>query len=399
MFFEGISPKSEKCCGCGGCSQICPQSAIIMDRDKEGFIMPRVNPQSCVECGACERVCPIINSDKVISEVTGVCYGAINKDYAELMNSSSGGIFSVIANHILDKGGLVYGAAFDDKMQLTHICVDEKENLYKLRGSKYLQSDIKNVFKRIHDDLRNGKWVYFTGTGCQVAGLRCFLKKDYDNLICSDILCHGTPNQQVFDYVIKTLENNYRGKVVNYLFRDKKINGWSCSSSCVIERKSKIKYIGFDSLMEAYFKAFIKGIMNREVCYECPFAKSFRSGDITLADYWGAEKYIPQKNFRAGISAIIINTKKGENLLSKINSKLVIYPANINDIAVINQTLVAPTPRPELRNSFFEKFREDPQGFLLSFNGNLRKARLVYHIKKVIKTNPVLLKLLRLIRK
>lgn len=400
MFFNGLSPKKDKCCGCGGCSQICPKNAITMSTDDDGFIMPTVNTDLCIECGLCEKVCPIINGEKVVSREEPTCYGAINKNRSELMSSSSGGIFSVIAEYVLNKGGIIYGAAFDDNMQLSHIGIDRKEDLFKLRGSKYLQSNIKDVFIQIRNNLKEGRLVYFTGTGCQVAGLKCFLRKDFDNLICSDILCHGTPNQQVFDEVIKSLEHKYKGKVVGYDFRDKKINGWSCSSSSSsIERNGKVKYIGFDPIMQCYFNAFIKGADYRDVCYKCPFAQDRRSGDITLADFWGAENYLPLKDKRAGISAILVNTEKGKALLNEIKEDITLYDAKLDDIKVINKTLIAPTPKPKIRDSFFDKFKENPLSFLLSFNGNLKKAQILFQIKKTIKTNPILYKLLRLIRK
>lgn len=388
MFFEGIRPKEEKCCGCLGCVETCPHSALKESITKDGFIIPEVDPNSCIECGACEKVCPMRHADKVINTDKSIAYAAINKNIPELLKSSSGGIFSVIADYVLSQNGIVYGASFDDKMQLTHIAVDSTADLEKLRGSKYLQSK-SNLYKDIRKQLKNGKLVYYCGTGCQVAALKLFLVKDYHNLITSDILCHGTPPQKVFDFVIKTLEKKYKGKVVQYQFRDKSVWGWSCSSSSSsIKKNNKTIYIGLDSFQDAYFNAFIMGVMNRESCYVCPYAQGKRCGDITLADFWGVEKYIPIQNKRAGVSAIFVNNKKGEDLIKTLEGAITLYPAKFDDIAIVNQTLVKPTERPKERNLFFEKFHTNPFMTINEYKEKQNiKRRMVYLLRKNKITN------------
>lgn len=390
MFFNGKSPQPENCCGCSACQEICGHGAIKMTTDIDGFIMPEVIEDKCVECGLCEKVCPIRHPQKALAENEGESYAAVNDNKKELLSSSSGGIFSAIANYVLERNGLVYGAAFDDRMQLHHISIDSKGALFRLRGSKYLQSSIGTVYKEIRKELRNGRLVYFTGTGCQVAGLKCFLMKDYENLICSDILCHGTPNQKIFDSVITQLEKKYDGTVIDYKFRDKNIFGWGCSNStCRIKTKNGLKKINFDSIMTSYYNAFISGCMNREVCYKCPFACERRCGDISLGDFWGVQNYITIRNRRDGVSAILINTPRGKRILNEISNELNLIPARLKDIAVINETLHHPTPRPDYRNTFFNDFKANPAETIMSFQGNIEKARKIYQIKRVAQSNPL----------
>lgn len=395
MFFNGIRPDAEKCCGCEGCKSICPKSAIKITESIDGFILPEVNPELCIECGLCEKVCPMYHAGIAISSTAGEAYAAVNKNDAELSQSSSGGIFSLVADYVLDEGGFVAGASFDRSLTLHHVVTEDRNDISNLRGSKYLQSRIGDTFTTIKRILNTGKLVYFVGTGCQVAGLKLFLRKDYENLITSDILCHGVPPQSVFDAVIKAVEAKYNGKVEKYSFRDKLVWGWSCSSSSHINIESKLKYLGNEPIQRAYFNAFIKADNYRESCYVCPYAQSNRSGDITLGDFWGVEKYLPIKDIRKGVSAILVNTPKGQQLLDRIKGKLNLYRASISDIEHINRTLVEPTPRPVARDQFFKKFHENPEKTLMGYYKPNRKYNLVYALKR----NPVTAKTIILVKK
>lgn len=395
MFFNGIRPDAEKCCGCEGCKSICPKSAIKITESIDGFILPEVNPELCIECGLCEKVCPMYHAGIAISSTAGEAYAAVNKNDAELSQSSSGGIFSLVADYVLDEGGFVAGASFDRSLTLHHVVTEDKNDISNLRGSKYLQSRIGDTFTTIKRILNTGKLVYFVGTGCQVAGLKLFLRKDYENLITSDILCHGVPPQSVFNAVIKAVETKYNGKIEKYSFRDKSVWGWSCSSSSHINIESKLKYLGNEPIQKAYFNAFIKADNYRESCYVCPYAQSNRSGDITLGDFWGVEKYLPIKDIRKGVSAILVNTPKGQQLLDRIKGKLNLYRASISDIEHINRTLVEPTPRPVAREQFFKKFHENPEKTLMGYYKPNRKYNLVYALKR----NPVTAKTIILVKK
>lgn len=399
MFFNGFKPSPKKCCGCTACKEVCPKNAISWIVDDCGFSFPEVNSDKCIECGLCEKVCPMVHADKILPNTEGESFAAVNKDTPELKASSSGGIFSVIARYVLDNGGVVYGAAFDEKMQLSHIEIERPDYLSRLQGSKYLQSQNGNVYSDIKRHLNEGRQVYYVGTGCQVAGLKLFLRKEYSNLITSDILCHGVPPQKVFDAVIDYLQKHYNGKVIRYLFRDKSVWGWSCSSSCIIKKESNLRYVGFDPVQNGYFNAFIKAENYRESCYVCPYARRQRSGDITLADFWGVEKYINIPNIRSGVSAIMVNTDKGQGILSHIKKEINLYNANLDDIKVINKTLIAPTPRPTERDVFFKSFQSNPIEFLKSFSTLGLKKHFVYLLKRNPVTSRIIAELKQLIKR
>ena len=386
MFFDGLRPAEEKCCGCTACKQICPKAAISWTQNNEGFSLPEVDLSKCIECGLCEKVCPMVHSEKTLPSFPGDAFGAVNKNPIQLKASSSGGIFSLIAEYLFNNNGIVYGASFDENMQLRHIGIRRAEELYLLQGSKYLQSQNNDVYSEIRTELNKGTLVYYVGTGCQVAGLRLFLRKDYPNLLTSDILCHGTPSQKVFDGVIEYLESKYKGKVVAYKFRDKSVWGWSCnSSSSRVKKGNKVTYIGFDEIQDGYFNAFIQAENYREACYVCPFAKDRRAGDITLGDFWGVEKYYSVPDISKGVSAIMVNSEKGEMVLSEIRQKVQLYPCQLSEISEINRTLIRPTLRPEGRNTFFEKFQKNPTATLQSYSRLTSKKHLVYMLKK----NPI----------
>lgn len=388
MFFgNNITPNKQECCGCSACEQICTYRALKIIPDNEGFLYPVLDPQKCTDCNLCEKVCPMLHGDDVKSEPSDA-YAAVNKDINQLLGSSSGGIFSVIATHILELGGIVYGASFDDTMQLQHIGISQIDDLEQLRGSKYLQSNNKNVYSEIKESLKKGKWIYYTGTGCQVAGLKCFLRKKYPTLLTSDLICHGTPSQIIFDAMIAEVEKKYNGKIIKFKFRDKKINGWSCSSSsCYIKNKNKIKYLGFDPIMKAYFNAFIAGDMNREACYNCPFTTVNRAGDITLADYWGISKYHTIENKQNGISAILINTKQGEQIIHSLENQIKLVPTKIDWIADENHNLTSKTRRPAKRNTFYTLLQKSPSKLLQSYKKDVFMSYIRFNIKKICRKN------------
>jgi len=387
MFFGGISPDAHKCCGCSACQQICPKKAISWKVDACGFYYPEVDMSECIECGLCEKVCPMLHSDDALQGVPMESYAAVCKDRDELMHSSSGGMFFAIADYVLRSGGVVFGAAFTDDFKLHHIGISRIEDLPKIQKSKYLQSHNESVYTEIRDLLKKDVTVYYAGTGCQVAGLKLFLRKPYDNLITTDILCHGVPPQAVFDVVVLNLERHYGGKLIRYDFRDKSVWGWSCSSSSSIDRGGKSIYVGNDKLQDGYFNAFIKGVNYRESCYVCPFACGRRAGDLTLGDFWGVENYIPVPDIRSGVSALLVNTEQGKKLLEHLRNSITLYPAKTADIEVINKTLSRPTSRPPERDEFFSKFHSDPLDTLMSYSESNWKRDLVYMLKRNKLTN------------
>lgn len=389
--------KSE-CCGCRSCEQVCSTNAISLFLDQEGFSYPEINQDLCVNCGLCEKVCPISNVIANKYEKQTV-YAAWNKNEDILKLSSSGGVFSVIAEEVLSNMGVVYGAAFDKNMILSQHRVDNCDDLKILRGSKYLQSDTKDSFMQVKNDLNKGIYVYYTGTPCQIAGLKLFLNKDYDNLITSDLICHGVPSQKIFSTCIRNLEKKRKGKVIDYLFRDKKIAGWSCSSSSYINKAGKIKYVKYDYNMEAYFNCFLYGHISRICCYSCPFARVERVGDITLADYWGIKKHHPEVNTKNGISLVLLNSPKGEATWNKCKSQVNFICSEIEYAFEKNYNLEHPTNFVEARNYSYQLAFADYNVFMKHY---LHKHRIlhkqIFYIKSYIRKSTWLYNKSKLIR-
>lgn len=392
------------CLECRACEQICSKYAISMQENAEGFSYPKIDMDKCVDCGLCVKVCPAIHADDIKSKSCDV-YAAQLKDKIILKKSSSGGVFSLIAEHIIGSGGIVFGAAWDEHLQLRHIGVDTIGDLQKLRGSKYVHSDIGNTFVQARDNLKTGRLVYFTGTPCQIAGLKLFLRKDYTNLITSDLVCHGTPSQKLFNLFVKGMEKDRNVRLIDYQFRDKKVFGWSCSSSSFsINRKTgKKKYHFYDRNMVGYFQAFIKGNITREDCYKCPFACPERVSDITLADYWDISDHHPEfPNRREGVSLILINSTKGRNLLHLLEKNVNLCKSTLTSaLKTSNHNLKAPTPRPSERDKAYAEAFSDFESFRDKYAAMARPEdyyRKVYRNKR-IKSLPFIRTLLKIIGK
>ena len=221
MYFKTLD-KAE-CCGCTACFAACPKRCITMRSDEEGFLYPEIDKEACIECGLCERVCPFDRPTYANTSAPQV-YASYVKDENQQVQSSSGGLFYAVSRWVIGQGGIVYGAAFDELFRLRHTGAETLEELRPLRGSKYLQSDLRDTFREIRAHLKAGRWVYFTGTGCQVAGLKAFLQREHATLVTSDLVCHGTPSQQLFDWHLDYLRQKEKGEITFYSFRD--IGGW-----------------------------------------------------------------------------------------------------------------------------------------------------------------------------
>ncbi|MCR5569133.1 MAG: Coenzyme F420 hydrogenase/dehydrogenase, beta subunit C-terminal domain [Paludibacteraceae bacterium] len=383
------------CIECRACVQVCAKTAISMIPNEEGFSYPSVDTNACSDCGLCTTVCPILHAEE-LKFPTGSIYAAQSKDERTLLKSSSGGIFSCIAECVLKKNGIVYGAAWDESLQLRHIGVDSSEGLDKLRGSKYVHSEIGDTYKEIRRALSSGRWVYFVGTPCQVAGLKSFLRKNYDTLLTSDLICHGTPSQMLFNKFVSQMEKERGQKVIDYKFRDKKIMGWTCASSSSFckDIRGNVHYLYYDRNMRAYFRAFLNGHITRYDCYECKFACPTRVGDITLADYWGIQQQHPEfPQIRKGVSLLIVNSHQGENILNEIKKDLVLLESSMDKVRqTTNHNLYAPTPKPEGRKDSYKLAKKDFIAFRdLYLKGDKPEGyfRKIY-IKKRIKQLPLL---------
>lgn len=303
----------KECYGCAACKQICPKQCIIMEEDSEGFLYPKVDQNSCVHCGMCERVCPTIQMNiqcRLQKNIIQAYIAYINNDAIRLQ-SSSGGVFTVLAEQIIDEGGVVFGAAFDAEFMVHHICVTNLNDLCKLRGSKYLQSRMENAYAETKKYLSSGRKVLFSGTACQLAGLKWYLGKEYENLLTVDVLCHGVPSPKLWHKYLKEQEREHGAKTSAISFRNKD-TGWK-TYSVQIEFDDHTKYEQLAS-KDAYMRLFLSDICLRPSCHNCRFKEFPRVSDITLGDCWGVENHSPEMNDNKGVSVIIINTDKGQKL-------------------------------------------------------------------------------------
>lgn len=329
-----------------------------MNPDEEGFLYPEIDKEVCINCGLCERVCPVEHPD-YNNNARPSTYAAMLKDVDQRKRSSSGGLFYAIACWILQQGGKVYGATMDDSLQVKHIGVDTIEELQLLRGSKYVQSDLQNVFLNIRADLKAGRWCYFVGTPCQVAGLKSFLRKDYDNLLTSDLVCHGVPSQWLFDQHINYLEKKYKGKVSDYQFRNNE--SWGvCEIFNLTNPKGKSKRYIFPSYnLSPFLYSFMYAMTYRHSCYDCKFARIPRQGDITLADYWGVKEFFPEIDSSKGVSLILANTDKGLKIINSISGDLTLFESKQEDGAKYNGNLLNISEKNIVRDTIYEKIKNE----------------------------------------
>lgn len=340
--------EKKSCTGCSSCASICPKGAIKLIQDNEGFMYPEIAQGKCINCGLCKRFCPVLNTKQ--NNSLNRCYVAYNNDSKAKKTSSSGGIFDAIAKKILNENGIVIGAAFNDRMELRHIAIEKTEDLEKLKGSKYLQSELDNIFSYIKEQV-NSRKILFVGTPCQVAGLHAFLKKDYDNLVCIDLFCHGVPSPKLFSKYIKELEEDNKSRIVNYNFRDKK-TGWDTySNTASFEDDKQISELQSNN---SYMRLFLSDIALRESCYNCNFKVGNKYSDITLGDFWGVQKYYPEMYNKNGVSAIIINTEKGKRIFESISNNLKYKKCELEEIEAGNPSLKSSGKYPKNRNKFFQ---------------------------------------------
>ncbi len=299
-----------QCCGCEGCVQVCPTNCISFVVDSEGFQYPKVDVSRCVECEKCESVCPVIHKAKRVKPMA--IYAAKSFDEQIRQESSSGGVFTLLAEQVIAKGGVVFGAKFDSNWGVEHSYTTSKEGLELFRGSKYTQSKIGRSYIDVKEFLNDGKSVMFSGTPCQVAGLKQFLGKDYENLFTIDIICHGVPSPRVWGlYREELLKRNNASHFTHINFRHKG-NGWkNYSLRAEIQTPQSCEEVIVPLRRNAFMRGFLKGTFSRPVCYSCPSKESRSGADITIADFWGIEMVIPKFDDDKGTSMAIINTKRG----------------------------------------------------------------------------------------
>lgn len=390
----------DSCCGCEACTQICPKSCITMQKDFEGFLYPSVDANQCINCGLCEIVCPLKNvkQDKKPQKVLAIK----NKNIQIRTKSSSGGIFYQIAKYIIQKGGIVYGAAFDSDWNVHHISIEEQSEIYKLMGSKYLQSRINNTYKDIKKLLQKNQLVLFTGCPCQVAGLNNYLlNKKYPNLITIDCLCHGVPSPEIWQMYLKDVCSikdkdynknfNYKSKISNINFRDK-TDGWrnyrlTISGNLTSKKDNDNIILSENHKDNIFMKGFLNNLYLRPSCYQCKFKRFQSNSDLTIGDYWGIYRVKPDFNDNNGVSMAFINTHKAASILTMINNDIEFVVTTFED-TLSNNGLNKTTIPHKKRNYFFNKTTEYESNISNLIEKSLRSSiykRLFLKISNLLK--------------
>lgn len=354
------------CTGCSACGQICPQGAIRMNGNEEGFLYPEIDGSLCNDCGFCAGTCPVNRACKAAGQASVSTPGSIehkvyacySKDPDVRSKSSSGGVFTQLALHTLSKNGVVFGAGFDEAFRVTHKSVDNMDGLDDLRRSKYVQSNPASTFREARAYLREGRSVLYCGTPCQIAGLKAFLGKDYDSLLTCDLACHGVPSPKVWGMFLDFLKQKFKSDIRSVSFRDKS-TGWN-NSSMVVGFENGNRYSD-PVKKEIFFIGFGKSIFNRRSCYDCKFRIDTTKADITLADFWGIDRQGGSKNGNQndgyrdnmGVSLIITHTAAGERAMSEISGSIRMEQRDLEEAVRYNPRLVSSITEPVGRRSFF----------------------------------------------
>ncbi len=345
----------EICSGCSACVNTCPVNAINMVSDSEGFEYPIINYTKCIKCGKCTRICPVANKVADTGNIPKV-YSAVNNDENIRKSSSSGGVFSALAENIIADGGVVFGAGFDENNNVVHKMCDSIDGLSELRGSKYVQSKLGSTFIEVKKYLEQGRKVMFVGTSCQIGGLTAFLNgKSYENLYTVDFICHGVPSPEAWRKYLDERENEAHSKAKAVSFRNKALGWRKFSINITFNNNTEYK----KALTEdSFLKGFISNIYLRPSCSLCSYKKIGRKSDITIADFWGIEKINPDLSDDKGVSLVLIHSAKGKALLQNCSDKITIIPQSLDDALKDNPSLIKSVGHSPLRLRFFKQIEK-----------------------------------------
>lgn len=353
-----VNIKDKKdCCGCTACASACPQKCIKMIPDEEGFWYPQVNMEACKDCYVCENVCPVLNPPQTEEEGETRAYVARSHDDAVLMSSSSGGFFSALCHYVLERGGCVFGAAFDENFQVRHICIERESEIPRLRGSKYVQSDLQGVFETVRSLLKEGKLVCFSGTACQAQGLKSFLKKDYPNLILVDLVCHGVPSPLMWNSYLDAMTQKYQAKPTEISFRDKTLGYQTPMMRIKFDNGKNYAATG---RIDPMLKTFFSHITLRYSCFHCPAKGCKRCSDITLYDCWNVGKLKGCNDDNRGYTSILVHTEKGREIMRQLQDSCMVYECGLSDILPANGggMVVKTAVAHKDRNLFYPELQE-----------------------------------------
>ncbi len=341
--------RKEGCCGCGACADICPVGAVRMVPDGEDFRYPKIDQKKCVNCGRCVQVCPMKKTSERIGE--NRYFGVQAKDSWIRYASSSGGIFPVLAEHVFWRQGIVYGAAYDDEMRVVHREARDMEELDALKRTKYVQSSMDGIYRGLEGQLKEGRWVLFCGTPCQVHALKLYLNRPYPNLILADLICYGVPSPGIWNSYVSYLERKRGGKMTGFSFRDKRKKDNGHVRVYTIDGAEHVDDLNEDIYCQMYFMNYTL----RPSCHECGYCTTERESDFTIGDFWGIEKVRPEVDDGMGTSVVILHTKKAEEIWREMEAEVSWFACKRDEI--LQPRLMNPTSRAKGRGIFMALYK------------------------------------------
>lgn len=350
--------EKKDCCGCSACLQICPVRCISLKEDEEGFGYPVADSEKCIDCGLCEDVCPFIGEEGKKAPLR--VYAVKNEDEPARLASSSGGMFTAFAEQVIAGGGVVFGAAFNEQYEVVHTYVESSEELFRLRGSKYAQSDINGTYERTETFLKGGRKVLFAGAPCQILALKRYLRKEYDNLFTVDFICHGVPGARVWNlYLNELLDKHLHSSLADVSeisFRDK-FYGWKKFGFALHVQKGKCAYpFRLPLHLNAYMRGFLSNLYLRPSCYACKARGSRSRSDVTLGDYWGVRHVHPDFDDDKGVSVVLLNTEEATARFSSL--KCEVRESTYDQALKYNAALEKSPEIPETRTVFYREWEK-----------------------------------------
>lgn len=350
--------EENQCTGCSACSSICPKQCIHMEPDAEGFLRPVVEKDGCINCDFCTRVCPILSPVHPLSPAETSSYAAYNLDSDIRWQSTSGGVFTALCKWTLNRGGVIFGAAYNENFTVRHCMIDCEAELWRLRGAKYSQSDLADNFSQVKAYLTHGRYVLFSGTPCQVAGLQKYLGKSWDKLVLADVVCHGVPSPNVWKrYIQYRSLQDANGAIPTKINLRSKESGWPGYSV-------RFDYEGYPSytvqnVHDPHLRAFVGDLCLRPSCYDCQFKGISRTSDFTLADYWGIERQFPELHDGKGTSLVLLHSTKAKRIWEELSPQMRCQKAEPERAVAENPSAICSSLLTENRHVFMSRYQDD----------------------------------------